>query len=139
MSSRSTSLTLLTRKALWPEGIMKRVFLLEPKPICSNHPSVSKLPQFLSPTHKVPTRPRLEDRKGKKQTYRGHDQGAPEASPDTAVDTLGLAPAGIDALEPVTLVTGEALRACTERSQVNISFPFSIPFQIPSPHRSPPG
>jgi hypothetical protein len=30
----STSRTLLTRKALWPEGIMCLVFLLEPKPIC---------------------------------------------------------------------------------------------------------
>lgn len=33
MRRRSTSRTLLTRKALWPEGIMWRVFLLDPKPI----------------------------------------------------------------------------------------------------------
>lgn len=32
---RSTSRTLLTRKALWPEGIMWRVFLFDPKPIYS--------------------------------------------------------------------------------------------------------
>lgn len=31
--SRSTSAGLCTRKALWPEGIMWRVFLLEPNPI----------------------------------------------------------------------------------------------------------
>jgi hypothetical protein len=43
---------------------------------------------------------------------RGHNHATPEASPDTVVDTLGLAPAGIEALEPITLVTGEALRAC---------------------------
>jgi hypothetical protein len=54
------------------------------------------------------------------RTYRGHDHATPEASPDTVVDTLGLAPAGIEALEPVTLVTGEALRAC-EKSQVSTS------------------
>jgi hypothetical protein len=35
MRRRSTSLVLLTRKALWPEGIMWRVFLFEPKPICA--------------------------------------------------------------------------------------------------------
>jgi hypothetical protein len=34
MSRISTSLGLWTRKALWPEGIMCRVFLFEPKPIC---------------------------------------------------------------------------------------------------------
>ena len=37
MRRRSTSRVLLTRKALWPEGIMWRVFLLEPKPICTHH------------------------------------------------------------------------------------------------------
>lgn len=52
-------------------------------------------------------------------TYTGHDHAAPEASPDPVVDTLRLAPAGVDALEPVTLVTVEALRACTR--PVNIS------------------
>jgi len=45
-------------------------------------------------------------------TYAGHGLGAPEASADTRVDTLGLAPAGVDTHEPVTLVTGEALGAC---------------------------
>jgi hypothetical protein len=33
MRSRSTSLGLWTRKALWPEGIMWRVILFEPNPI----------------------------------------------------------------------------------------------------------
>lgn len=33
MRSRSTSPGLCTRKALWPEGIKWRVFLLEPYPI----------------------------------------------------------------------------------------------------------
>jgi hypothetical protein len=33
MRSRSTSFGLWTRKARWPEGIMCRVFLFEPKPI----------------------------------------------------------------------------------------------------------
>lgn len=32
---RSTSRVLLTRKALWPEGIMWRVFLFDPNPIWS--------------------------------------------------------------------------------------------------------
>jgi len=49
-------------------------------------------------------------------TYRGHGLGATEASPDTVVDTLGLAPAGIEAHEPVTLVTEEARRACISPS-----------------------
>jgi len=38
----------------------------------------------------------------------GHADGAPEASADTAIDTLGLSPAGTDTVEPVTLVTEEA-------------------------------
>lgn len=37
MRRRSTSRVLLTRKALWPEGIMWRVFLLDPKPIYTHH------------------------------------------------------------------------------------------------------
>lgn len=35
MRSKSTSVGLWTRKALWPEGIKWRVFLLEPYPICA--------------------------------------------------------------------------------------------------------
>ena len=72
------------------------------------------------------------------KTYAGHGHGAPEASPDTVVDTLRLAPAGVDALEPVTLVTVEALRAYTTRP-VNTSIlsklsprPVSL---VQSPHR----
>ena len=63
-------------------------------------------------------------------TYAGHDHGSAEASPDTVVDTLRLAPAGVDALEPVTLVTGEALRACTTRP-VNISIRSELPNASP--------
>ena len=45
-------------------------------------------------------------------TYLGHADGAPEASADTAIDTLGLPPALTDTVEPVTLVTGEARLVC---------------------------
>lgn len=45
-------------------------------------------------------------------TYLGHADGAPEASADTAIDTLRLPPALTDTVEPVTLVTGEARLVC---------------------------
>jgi hypothetical protein len=48
--------------------------------------------------------------KGSK-TYGGHGHGSTEASSDTVVNTLGLAPAGVEALEPITLVTVEARSA----------------------------
>lgn len=41
----------------------------------------------------------------------GHGNGTAESSSDSGIDTLGLAPARVHALEPITLVTGEALRA----------------------------
>lgn len=50
-------------------------------------------------------------------TYLGHGNGTAESSSDSGIDTLGLAPARVHALEPITLVTGEALRACTHTSQ----------------------
>lgn len=56
----------------------------------------------------------IRPRKG--STYRGHGNGAAESSSDTAVDTLRLAPAGVDTLEAITLVTLEALRAYTHKS-----------------------
>jgi hypothetical protein len=42
---------------------------------------------------------------------RGHSKIALEASPDTVVDTLGLAPCRGNAHEAITLVTSEGLRA----------------------------
>ncbi len=45
-------------------------------------------------------------------TYRGHSKVALEPSPDTVVNTLGLAPRSVQALEPVALVAHEALGAC---------------------------
>lgn len=48
-------------------------------------------------------------RKG--STYRGHSNGTAESSSDSAVDTLGLAPAGVHALEAIRLMPLEALRA----------------------------
>lgn len=47
-------------------------------------------------------------------TYRRHGHGAPEPSPDTVINALGLAPAGGDTFESVTLVSVEARRACPE-------------------------
>ena len=47
-------------------------------------------------------------------TYRGHGQVASEPSPNPVVDTLGLAPCRVEALEPVTLVTVEGLCAYKE-------------------------
>jgi hypothetical protein len=44
-------------------------------------------------------------------TYRGHSKVALEPSPDSVIDTLRLAPAGVEAFEAITLVTSEALRA----------------------------
>jgi hypothetical protein len=45
-------------------------------------------------------------------TYRGHSQVALEPPPDAVIDTLGLAPCRVQALEPVALMAHEALRAC---------------------------
>lgn len=49
-------------------------------------------------------------------TYLGHTDGTAEASADTAIDTLGLSPAGTDTIEPVTLVTVERSLVCTHIS-----------------------
>ena len=48
----------------------------------------------------------------KTATYRGHSKVALEPSPNTVVNTLGLAPCRVQALEPVALVAHEALGAC---------------------------
>lgn len=45
--------------------------------------------------------------------YLGHSSLAREATADTAVDTLRLSPAGIDALEAIALVAIEALPVCS--------------------------
>lgn len=42
----------------------------------------------------------------------GHAQGTAETTADTVVNTLGLAPAGVNALEAVALVANELRRAC---------------------------
>lgn len=54
-------------------------------------------------------------------TYRGHGKVTLEPSPHAIVDTLGLAPAGVDAHEPVTLVPGEALRACLSHGRSSLA------------------
>lgn len=46
----------------------------------------------------------------------GHTDGTAETSADTAIDTLGLSPAGTDTIEPVTLVTVERSLVCTHIS-----------------------
>ena len=61
-------------------------------------------------------------RESQVSTYGGHGNGATETTADTTVDTLGLPPAGVHAHEPVTLVTGEALRACTKPVNISSSF-----------------
>lgn len=43
------------------------------------------------------------------EAYGGHGNLALEATADTVIDTLGLAPRGTDTVEPVRLVTGEAV------------------------------
>lgn len=58
-------------------------------------------------------------------TYLGHADGAAETSADTAIDTLGLSPAGTDTIEPVTLVTVERSLVCT--SPVNYASNMLIP------------
>lgn len=59
----------------------------------------------------VPNSPPQEHGGKKRATYRGHSKIALEASPDTVVNTLGLAPCGVDPHEAVALVAHEALRA----------------------------
>lgn len=56
--------------------------------------------------------------------YLGHTDGTAEASADTAIDTLGLSPAGTDAVEPVTLVTVERSLVCTSPVNYASSMPF---------------
>lgn len=55
----------------------------------------------------------------------GHTDGTAEASADTAIDTLGLSPAGTDTVEPVTLVTVERSLVCT--SPVNYASNMLVP------------
>lgn len=59
-------------------------------------------------------------------TYRGHGQVALEPPSDARVDTLGLPPAGVDALEAVTLVASEALRAYCPSTSIS-QFPSQTP------------
>jgi hypothetical protein len=49
---------------------------------------------------------------------RGHSNGTAESSSDSAVDTLGLAPAGVHALEAIRLMPLEALRALLDDGNV---------------------
>lgn len=57
----------------------------------------------------------------------GHGDGAAETPPHTRVDTLRLAPAGVDTHEPVTLVTEEALSACYQSiSRLLFKHPSSV-------------
>jgi hypothetical protein len=58
-------------------------------------------------------------------TYLGHTDGTAETSADTAIDTLGLSPAGTDTIEPVTLVTVERSLVCT--SPVNYASNMLVP------------
>lgn len=58
-------------------------------------------------------------------THLGHTDGTAETSADTAIDTLGLSPAGTDTIEPVTLVTVESSLVCT--SPVNYMSNMLVP------------
>lgn len=51
-------------------------------------------------------------RQSEAATYGGHGNAATEATADTVVDTLGLSPAGVEALEAIGLVAEEARSAC---------------------------
>lgn len=63
-------------------------------------------------------------------TYRGHSKVALEPSPNTVVNTLGLAPCRVQALEPVALMAHEALGAC----KATCSSTFAV-LKNPSPSR----
>lgn len=56
------------------------------------------------------------------ETYRGHGKIALEPSADAVVDTLRFAPCWVHAHKPVTLVTGERLRAYTRETIVSTTF-----------------
>ena len=117
MRRRSTSAGLLTTKALWPEGIMWRVFLFEPNPIYRcRHPSANAL-SLLARTHSF-----LLKEVSENQTYRWHHSLALEPSPHSVVDTLWFAPIRGDAHEAVTLMAVEALRACYSIHQLPMFF-----------------
>jgi hypothetical protein len=117
MRRRSTSRELLTRNALWPEGIRWRVFLLEPYPICKyvrqlrtlryQYPSIAAQ-MFLRNDCSLCSRTAIEWG----VSHLWHSSLALEASSDTIVDTLRFPPARVDAFEAIALVTVEALRIC---------------------------
>ena len=112
MRRRSTSRVLLTRKALWPEGIMWRVFLFDPKPICK----LSALVQhFVAQRSAVIRRSRIvvqseaTPNPAVDPTYRWHNHLTLESSSDTVVNTLGLSPASVDTFVGVALVSSKLL------------------------------
>lgn len=60
----------------------------------------------------------MRDRRdlAERATYGGHGNLALEAAADGIVNTLGLAPRGVNTHKPVRLVTGEAVGACDIQS-----------------------
>ena len=127
MRRRSTSLMLLTTKALCPEGIMCRVFLFEPYPIY-HITLLAQILMFLCFSLSAPSLyahsyvtlsslTRLSRRIFSLRTYLWHSSLALEPSSNSIVDTLRLPPAGIDTHVCVTLVSVEALRVCRTKGQ----------------------
>lgn len=63
-----------------------------------------------------------------RDAYGGHSNLALEAAADSVIDTLGLAPRGVDAHEPITLVASEAVGAYSNQCQSFIRRPGSLSF-----------
>jgi hypothetical protein len=111
MRRSSTSRVLLTRKALWPDGIMWRVFLLEPNPIY-NLQSVHALSTARAEVHdgfEAPTSISAFESyhyiSRYVSTYRRHNHLTLESSSDSVVDTLRLSPACVHTFVPSRLST----------------------------------
>ncbi len=77
----------------------------------SNLPTPKKFEYQPSSLEYVMSRPIGNPEDSLSQTYRWHHQVALESPTDSIVDTFRLSPARVDTHEPITLVTGEALRA----------------------------
>ena len=65
-------------------------------------------------------------------TYRRHSGLSLKPSPDSIVNTLGLAPVCVDTFVGIALVPVEALRAyksCSQRSELEIGFVANLPLK----------
>lgn len=139
MRRSSTSDVLLTRKALCPDGIMWRVFLLEPKPICILISPAQLKPYYALNALEFQAKlfaSVISTTATFNSTYRWHNHLSLETSSDTVINTLRLSPACVDTFVGIALMSVETLGACNKIVNqpffVILSSPFHSQNSVPT-------